>query len=111
MLVGSSTALAQAVFEWRAFALALVGALAIQIAANFANDVSDAARGADTKERLGPPRMVATGAIPPNLMWRATWSAISVAAVCGLGLAILAGPLVLLIGVASVAALLGYVGG
>ncbi|HUO46738.1 MAG TPA: 1,4-dihydroxy-2-naphthoate octaprenyltransferase, partial [Acidimicrobiia bacterium] len=47
----------------------------------------------------------------PNLMWRATWSAISVAAVCGLGLAILAGPLVLLIGVASVAALLGYVGG
>jgi 1,4-dihydroxy-2-naphthoate octaprenyltransferase len=88
-----------------------VGALAIQISANFANDVSDARRGADTTDRVGPKRMVAGGVITPSQMWIATWVAIAVAATCGIGLALIAGPLVLLIGLASVVAMLGYVGG
>ena len=90
---------------------ALVGALAIQVAANFSNDASDAKRGADTEGRLGPPRMVSLGVITPKQMWTGTWLSIGVAAIAGLALTMIAGPLVLAIGVASVAAMLGYVGG
>jgi hypothetical protein len=74
VMVGSGLAYGDGVFRWDAFLAALVGALAIQVAANFANDVSDARRGADTPERLGPPRMVALGVIEPRAMWAATWS-------------------------------------
>jgi 1,4-dihydroxy-2-naphthoate octaprenyltransferase len=109
--VGSAIAQADGVFDWRAFALALVGALAIQVSANFANDVSDARRGADPTDRVGPKRMVASGVITARQMWIATWVAIAIAAACGIGLALIAGPLVLVIGLASVVAMLGYVGG
>jgi 1,4-dihydroxy-2-naphthoate octaprenyltransferase len=111
VLVGGGLAWGDRVFRWDAFALALIGALAIQVAANFANDVSDARRGADTPDRLGPPRMVAAGVIAPARMWAATWGAIGVAAMAGVALTIIAGPLVIFIGVASVLAMLGYVGG
>ncbi|MDP3983541.1 MAG: 1,4-dihydroxy-2-naphthoate polyprenyltransferase [Acidimicrobiia bacterium] len=109
VVVGSATA--GPAFDWRAFALALIGALAIQVGANFANDVSDAARGADPDDRLGPARMVAAGVVSPRRMWLATWAAIAIAALCGIGLTVLAGPLVLVIGLTSIVALLGYVGG
>jgi 1,4-dihydroxy-2-naphthoate octaprenyltransferase len=111
VLVGSASAWAEAGFDLRAFCLALVGALAIQVAANFANDVSDAARGADPADRVGPPRMVAAGRISPRQMWSATLLALGVAALSGAGLALLAGPVVVIIGLASIAALFGYVGG
>src|SRR5690554_7747293 len=61
VLVGSGLAIGDGVFRADAFLAALVGALAIQVAANFANDASDAARGADPADRVGPPRMVASG--------------------------------------------------
>lgn len=111
VLVGSGLAYGEGVFRWDAFIWALAGALAIQLAANFANDASDAARGADTDDRLGPPRMVALGVIPSSQMWVATWLAIAVAAVAGVFLIMIAGWLVLLIGASSVIAMLGYVGG
>jgi 1,4-dihydroxy-2-naphthoate octaprenyltransferase len=111
VMVGSGLAYGDGVFRWDAFLAALLGALAIQVAANFANDVSDAGRGADTPERLGPPRMVALGVIEPRAMWVATWTAIGVAAISGIILTVIAGPMVLVIGVVSVLAMLGYVGG
>lgn len=99
------------VFHWDAFIWTLIGAIAIQIAANFANDASDAAKGADTEERLGPPRMVALGLISPQSMWVATGLAVAVASIAGVYLTIIAGPWILVIGVVSVLAMLGYVGG
>ncbi|MGQ0848635.1 MAG: 1,4-dihydroxy-2-naphthoate polyprenyltransferase [Actinomycetota bacterium] len=111
VLVGSSVAVWNGGFDRRAFFLALVAAVAIQTAANFANDASDAARGADPAERVGPRRMVAAGLITPRQMWTATWLAVAVGAGCAVALTILAGPIVLAIGVASVVAMLGYVGG
>lgn len=111
VLVGSGLAYGQKVFRWDAFLWALLGALAIQVAANFANDASDAKRGADTAERLGPPRMVAAGAVTSRQMWVATWLAIAVAAGAGIALTMIAGWLILLIGVSSIVAMLGYVGG
>jgi 1,4-dihydroxy-2-naphthoate octaprenyltransferase len=111
VLVGAGLADGDGVLRVDAFAWALLGALAIQVAANFANDASDAKRGADTEDRLGPPRMVALGEITSTRMWTATWIAIGVAAGAGVALTLIAGPLILVIGVASVIAMLGYVGG
>ncbi len=99
------------IFRWDALLVTLVAALAIQVATNFANDVADARRGADTPDRIGPPRVVAEGILPEETVWRATWVAFGLAAVCGLYLTYLAGWVVILIGIVSVAAALGYVGG
>ena len=111
VVVGTGLAYGEEVFRWDAFLWALVGALAIQVAANFANDASDARRGADSDDRLGPPRMVALGVINPKQMWVATWLAIAVAAIAGVFLTLIAGWIVLVIGVSSIVAMLGYVGG
>ena len=111
VLVGSALAEADGVFRWDAFVFAFVAAVAIQVAANFANDASDARRGADTAERIGPPRMVALGRITPRQMWAGVIIALMVAALAGIALAVIAGPLILVIGVISVVAMLGYVGG
>jgi len=111
VMVGSGLAYGEGVFRWDAFLWALTGALAIQVAANFANDASDARRGADSDDRLGPPRMVALGVISPRQMWLATWMAIAIAAVAGVFLTLIAGWIVLVIGVSSIVAMLGYVGG
>lgn len=111
VLVGTGLAYGEGVFRWDVFVCALIGAVAIQVAANFANDASDAHRGADTEDRLGPPRMVALGVISARQMWVATWIAIGVAAVAGILLTVIAGWVILLIGVSSVLAMLGYVGG
>jgi 1,4-dihydroxy-2-naphthoate octaprenyltransferase len=99
------------VFDWSPFVLTLVGAVAVQVAANFANDASDAKRGADPTDRVGPPRLVAAGTITSSAMWRACWTAILVAAVCGLLLTWRVGPVILLVGLGSLIAMLGYVGG
>ena len=111
VLVGSGLAAFDGVYRNDAFFLALVGALAIQVAANFANDVSDAGRGADTADRVGPTRMVATGRIRPRAMWVATALAVAVAVAAGIGLVLIAGWPIVAIGLASILAMLTYVGG
>ena len=111
VLVGAGHAYGQGAFRTDAFVWALLGALAIQVAANFANDASDAKRGADDEGRVGPPRMVSAGAITPKAMWVATWTAVAIAGVSAVFLTLIAGPVILVIGVLSVLAMLGYVGG
>ena len=111
VLVGAGLAAGDEAFRWDAFSWAFLGAIAIQVAANFANDVSDARRGADTPERVGPPRMVAEGRISAAQMWRGVGLALLVAAGAGIALTIIAGPLILIVGALSVVAMLGYVGG
>lgn len=99
------------VFRWDAFVGALVGAVAIQIGANFANDASDAHRGADTVARIGPQRMVASGVFSQRQMWRAVGLAFAVAAIAGVWLITIAGWVIAVVGVVSIIAGLGYVGG
>lgn len=111
VLVGAGLAVHDGVFRVDALTWTLLGALAIQVAANFANDASDAHRGADGEDRLGPPRMVAAGMITPRHMWLATAAAIAIASVAGVALTMIAGPVILVIGAVSVVAMLGYVGG
>ncbi len=91
--------------------LALVVALALQVAVNYANDLFDGLAGVDTEERTGPRRAVASGLIAPGAMKRATAAALMVAALAGLALAWLVGWELLLVGVLAVLATLGYSGG
>ena len=49
-----------------AFVAALVGSIFIQIGTNLANDYSDARRGADTADRLGPVRVTSAGLVTPQ---------------------------------------------
>ncbi len=98
-------------FHWGAFIAALVGSIFIQIGTNLANDYSDAKRGADTEERLGPVRVTSAGLIAPRRVLHATWLAFGVAAIAGIYLATVAGWLIIVVGVASIAAGVLYTGG
>ncbi|MEX1178731.1 MAG: 1,4-dihydroxy-2-naphthoate polyprenyltransferase [Nitriliruptor sp.] len=91
--------------------LALVVALALQVAVNYANDYFDGVKGVDTEARVGPRRAVAAGLVSPSGMKRAIVLALLVAAFAGLGLAALVGWELLLVGAAAVLATLGYSGG
>jgi 1,4-dihydroxy-2-naphthoate octaprenyltransferase len=97
--------------RWGAFLAALVGSVFIQIGTNLANDYSDAKRGADTTDRLGPVRVTSAGLVTPQRVMRATWIAFAIAVTCGIYLATVAGLVILLIGAASIAAGVLYTGG
>jgi 1,4-dihydroxy-2-naphthoate octaprenyltransferase len=94
-----------------AFVAALVGSVFIQIGTNLANDYSDAKRGADSVDRLGPVRVVASGLVAPRRVLVATWVAFAVAVAAGIYLAAVAGPLILVVGVVSILAGVLYTGG
>lgn len=92
-------------------ALAVVVALSLQVAVNFANDYFDGVGGVDTAARVGPRRLVAAGVVVPGAMKRATVMALGVAGVAGLALAGLAGWELLVVGAAAGLAAVGYSGG
>jgi len=94
-----------------AFLTALAGSIFIQIGANLANDYSDARRGADTADRLGPVRVTSAGLVTPQRVLRATWIAFAIAVACGIYLTVVAGIVILLVGALSIAAGVLYTGG
>ena len=75
VLVGTALAATQGTFRPLTFIAAMVGALFIQVGTNLSNDYSDARRGADTEDRLGPVRVTAGGLVPPRQVLRATYLA------------------------------------
>jgi 1,4-dihydroxy-2-naphthoate octaprenyltransferase len=93
------------------FVAALVGALFIQVGTNLSNDYSDARRGADAEDRLGPVRVTAGGLVPPRQVLVATWMSFAVAVAVGMYLVAVAGWELLLVGVASILAGVLYTGG
>ncbi len=111
VLVGTSVALADDVFDFLRFFCALMGALFIQIGTNLANDYSDARRGADTEDRLGPVRVTAGGLVPPQHVLYGIWISFAIASAFGAYLIAVAGWELLVIGVASIIAGVLYTGG
>ena len=97
--------------RWLAFVAALLGAVFIQVGTNLSNDYSDARRGADTEDRLGPVRVTAGGLVPPRQVLRATYVTFGLAVLCGVYLVVVAGWVLLLIGAASILAGVLYTGG
>ena len=94
---------------WRALC-ALVVALALQIATNYANDYSDGIRGTDD-DRAGPLRLVGSGLVDASRVKLAAFAWFGAAAVAGLALTIAVGPELLVVGVASILAGWFYTGG
>ncbi len=90
---------------------ALVGALLIQIGTNFANDLFDFEKGADTEERIGPTRAVQSGLITPHAMRRATLFTFAAALLVGLYLVSVAGWPIVVVGMLSIVCGLAYTGG
>ena len=111
VLVGTALAASEDVFRPLAFVAALIGSIFIQIGTNLSNDYSDARRGADTEERLGPVRVTAGGLVPPRKVLVATWLAFGIAVAAGIYLIALVGWELLLIGAASILAGVLYTGG
>jgi 1,4-dihydroxy-2-naphthoate polyprenyltransferase len=113
VLVGTAAAIEQYGDLRRvgAFIAALIGSIFIQIGTNLANDYSDAKRGADTVDRLGPVRVTAAGLVAPRSVLIATWLAFGIAVVAGIYLATVAGWLIIGVGAASIAAGVLYTGG
>jgi 1,4-dihydroxy-2-naphthoate octaprenyltransferase len=111
VLVGTALAGSEDVFRPLAFVAALIGSVFIQIGTNLSNDYSDARRGADTEERLGPVRVTAGGLVPPRKVLVATWLAFGIAIAAGAYLIAIAGWELLVVGLASIAAGVLYTGG
>ncbi|MEA2411078.1 MAG: 1,4-dihydroxy-2-naphthoate polyprenyltransferase [Thermoleophilaceae bacterium] len=111
VLVGTSLAATEGTFKPLRFACALVGSIFIQVGTNLANDYSDARRGADTEDRLGPVRVTAGGLMPPRQVLIGTYVAFGIAVAAGAYLIAVAGWQLLLVGAASIAAGVLYTGG
>jgi 1,4-dihydroxy-2-naphthoate octaprenyltransferase len=111
VLVGTGAAAAvNAVVLPRAL-LALVVAVALQVGVNYANDYSDGVRGIDD-DRVGPLRLVGSGAASPEAVRTAAWTSFAVAALAGLALVLITGEWWLLgVGALAVAAAWFYTGG
>src|SRR3954462_2983917 len=111
VLVGTSLAIGEGTFRPLAFVCALVGSIFIQIGTNLSNDYSDARRGADTEDRLGPVRVTAGGLMPPRTVLLGTYVAFGIAVLAGVYLIAIAGWELLLVGAASILAGVLYTGG
>jgi len=112
--VGTACAVGQVdggLIWWRAVA-ALVVALALQVATNYANDYSDGIRGTDADDkRVGPVRLVGQGLASPSAVKKAAMAAFGVAGIVGAALALVVGPELFVVGAAAIAAGWFYTGG
>ena len=94
---------------WKAL-LALVVSLALQVGVNYANDYSDGVRGTDA-DRVGPMRLVGSGAASPRAVKSAAFAAFGVAAAAGLVLAATTAWWLVAVGLVCVVAAWFYTGG
>jgi 1,4-dihydroxy-2-naphthoate polyprenyltransferase len=111
VVAGWGAAAALGTSDWVRALLALVVAVALQVGVNYANDYSDGIRGADAV-RVGPMRLVGSGAAAPAAVCIAALAGFTVAAVAGLTLIALTGQWWLLaLGAACIAGAWYYTGG
>jgi 1,4-dihydroxy-2-naphthoate octaprenyltransferase len=90
---------------------ALLGALFIQVGANFSNDLFDYQKGVDTHERLGPTRVTQAGLLTQAQVRAGTLLVFGLAGLCGVYLALVSGWVVVVIGLLSIAAAVAYTAG
>ena len=111
VMVGSSMAYHDGLFNWIPSLICLSFALLIQIGTNFANDYLDGVKGTDTEARIGPLRAVASGSVQPLAMRRAALIVLALAFILGLSLIFYGGWWMLLVGASSVICAWLYTGG
>ncbi|MBR9761271.1 1,4-dihydroxy-2-naphthoate octaprenyltransferase [bacterium] len=91
--------------------LTVFGAISIQVATNFFNDVIDSQKGADTRERVGPQRVTVSGLLAPQAVYFGAFLMLILASFCGWFLFQSRGWPILLIGIPSLYLSFGYTGG
>jgi 1,4-dihydroxy-2-naphthoate polyprenyltransferase len=112
VLVGAALAWAvERGLHWPAFAAALLGSMFIQIGTNLHNDAVDSERGGDGPDRVGPPRVTASGLLQANAVRWAAVACFALAALMGLYLVWVGGWPILLLGVLSILSGWAYTGG
>jgi len=110
VLLGTAAAVADDGLVWWKAVLALVVSFFLQVGINYANDYSDGIRGTDDV-RVGPQRLVGSGAAAPATVQRVAFGCFAVASAAGVVLALTSAWWLVLVGVACVLAAWFYTGG
>lgn len=108
VVVGTSLAIRDGKFDPLAAIAALLAALLLQIASNFANDLGDFVKGTDTAERVGPLRVTTAGLLSASDVKRGIVVVLGLAAICGLYLIWVGGWPILAVGLISMLAAVAY---
>jgi 1,4-dihydroxy-2-naphthoate octaprenyltransferase len=111
VLVGTAAGVHDGAFVPLPFFTALIAAVLIQVGTNLANDLFDFEKGADTSQRLGPPRVTQSGLASPRQVRVAMVLSFGIAATIGLYLLTVGGWPILVVGVLCIAAGIAYTGG
>jgi 1,4-dihydroxy-2-naphthoate octaprenyltransferase len=111
VVVGSALAVHKGRFVLLFSIIALLCSLLIQVGTNFTNDLYDFIKGADSKDRKGPLRVLAAGLISLNEMRMGVVFIFSAAFILGLILVYEAGPVIFIIGILSIIAGITYTAG
>lgn len=111
VVVGTAVAIHDGGFHALSALMALITALLLQVAANFANDALDFTRGVDTAERVGPTRVTAAGLLSQQAVMRATAVTLALSLASGLWLVVRGGWPILVLGVAAIICAVAYTGG
>ncbi|RAN71877.1 1,4-dihydroxy-2-naphthoate polyprenyltransferase [Bacillus sp. SRB_336] len=111
VIIGTAAAFDLGGLHWGRAVLAALVSLLLQVGVNYANDYSDGIRGTD-EVRVGPLRLVGSGAAAPRQVKTAAFGALALAMVAGLVLVVLSQAWwLLLVGAGAVIAAWGYTGG
>ncbi len=110
VLIGTAAAVDVGGAVWWKALMALVVSFFLQVGINYANDYSDGIRGTDDV-RVGPQRLVGSGAASPGTVKRAAFACFAVAGIAGVILSITSAWWLVLVGAACVAAAWFYTGG
>ena len=111
IFVASAIAIHNKVFKLDAALIAMVCSILIQIGTNFINDLYDFLKGTDTKERVGPTRVLANGLISVKEMRTGIVIVFGLAFLLGLYLVYINDWVVLVIGILSLIAGYAYTAG
>lgn len=90
---------------------ALLGSMCIQLGTNMHNDAADSERGGDGPDRVGPPRVTASGLLSARSVKRGAAACFATAFAMGLYLVWIGGWPILLLGLLSIASGWAYTGG
>jgi 1,4-dihydroxy-2-naphthoate octaprenyltransferase len=111
VLVGLGVGTAEGSLQLGVAAACLAVALLLQVAANLSNDLFDHRSGADSADRLGPPRAAASGLLSERELAIGTVVVLVLAACFGLILVAVGGAILLVLGVLAIIAAVAYTGG
>jgi 1,4-dihydroxy-2-naphthoate octaprenyltransferase len=112
VIVGAALAWAvERELHWGAIFAALLGSMFIQLGTNLHNDAADSERGGDGPDRVGPPRVTASGLLDGTAVKRGAMACFAVAALMGLYLVAVGGWPILLLGIFSILSGWAYTGG